>query len=328
MVDAIIFDIDGTLADCSHRVHHVKNGKKDWDKFFAAMDKDTPVPGVVWLAEVIGCAEYSATYNMTIGDKFGIFIVSARPDNYRSVTEEWLRVNCPILLGSSTELLMREEGDHRPDTEVKRDILKNIQGQGYDVKLVIDDRPSVLQMWKDEGIPVLQVPNPAWEVSKFEPGKLVLMIGPSGAGKTTYTKRQVREGEWLDQDVISSDDIRMQLNGNITDQSKNGQVFAILYALVKARIENGLNVVVDATNLRNRDRRTIRDLVSSDTPITYIVIDRLLEHKIADGGWRNEVIIGDQTLIEKHHQIFKSNLKAILAGDSDPRITVRDTRVD
>ena len=32
---AFIFDIDGTLADASHRLHHIQNGNKDWDAFFA-----------------------------------------------------------------------------------------------------------------------------------------------------------------------------------------------------------------------------------------------------------------------------------------------------
>jgi FMN phosphatase YigB (HAD superfamily) len=38
---AVLFDIDGTLADVGHRVHLLKperEGGKDWDAFFDAMD--------------------------------------------------------------------------------------------------------------------------------------------------------------------------------------------------------------------------------------------------------------------------------------------------
>lgn len=46
-----IIDIDGTLADCRHRLHHVLPGqKRDWDAFFSKMDDDgliDPVASVV-----------------------------------------------------------------------------------------------------------------------------------------------------------------------------------------------------------------------------------------------------------------------------------------
>jgi hypothetical protein len=31
----ILVDIDGTLADCTHRLHHIQKQPKDWDAFFA-----------------------------------------------------------------------------------------------------------------------------------------------------------------------------------------------------------------------------------------------------------------------------------------------------
>lgn len=33
----IIFDIDGTLADCSHRLHWIQSKPKNWNAFFAGM---------------------------------------------------------------------------------------------------------------------------------------------------------------------------------------------------------------------------------------------------------------------------------------------------
>ena len=38
----IIVDIDGTIADCSHRLHYIKGEKKDWNSFFKAAGKDKP----------------------------------------------------------------------------------------------------------------------------------------------------------------------------------------------------------------------------------------------------------------------------------------------
>lgn len=32
----IVFDLDGTLADCEHRIHHITKEPKDWRAFFEA----------------------------------------------------------------------------------------------------------------------------------------------------------------------------------------------------------------------------------------------------------------------------------------------------
>ena len=46
-IKTIIVDIDGTLADLSHRRHHVENGKRNWSAFFAELSNDKPVESVV-----------------------------------------------------------------------------------------------------------------------------------------------------------------------------------------------------------------------------------------------------------------------------------------
>ena len=46
---AAIFDMDGTLSDPSHRLHHL-DGEKDWKAFHDGMIDDAPNEGVVELA--------------------------------------------------------------------------------------------------------------------------------------------------------------------------------------------------------------------------------------------------------------------------------------
>ena len=44
----IIVDIDGTLADLTHRLHHIRgDGKKNWDAFHDACPNDVPIKTVV-----------------------------------------------------------------------------------------------------------------------------------------------------------------------------------------------------------------------------------------------------------------------------------------
>ena len=327
-MDAIIFDIDGTLADVTDRRHHVTGGRKDWGKFFDEMVNDPPLADVCLLAELLG------THPQVIEGTTALFLFSGRPETHRKETEDWLRIHVPTYFRQAVALLMRGEGDYRPDTEVKREMLHGIQGQGYNARLVVDDRPSVVAMWKAEGLTVLAHDSGEWESVKpsWSPGDLHIMVGPSGAGKSTYIHEQQFFAHYLDGEtipggqIVSSDALRVELAGTLRDMSFNDQVFSAMHAIVKARSGNGLNTVVDATNLHARDRRALRDCCGPDAKIYYHVIDRPLEEKHRDAGWRDEVVIRGVKLIDKHHQSFQSGLKYVLRGDDDPRVTVFDHR--
>lgn len=315
-MDAIIFDIDGTLANLTHRRGFVTEGSQDWKSFFENMGDDLPTE-VTWLAEMVA-GHHANELAITAEQPFAIFVCTGRPEEYRALTTRWLAEHVPSLVAHMEAMLMRPTRDYRPDVEIKREMLRGIRGQGYNVRLVVDDRPSVVQMWKDEGLTVLEVDSGEWESKpKVRPGVLFMTVGPTGAGKTTY----VRDNFPADI-VVSSDRLREQLTGDQGNQSMNDQVFMAAHAIVKARIESGLDTVFEATNLRARDRRAVRDVVPSNTTINYLVINRPIEERRRDAGWRDTVMIGDMPIIDKHDQTFRSGLKHILAGDNDPRVTV------
>lgn len=138
----VVCDIDGTIADCKHRTHHVRGDQKDWGKFFAEMDKDTPRDEV-----------WENVKNDAIAHDAEILLVSARPEDYREVTEQWLRDSG---MTEYTHLVMRRKGDKRPDTDVKSDIYRRYLQQ-YEVIKVFDDRPSVIAMWREYGLEVEDV---------------------------------------------------------------------------------------------------------------------------------------------------------------------------
>lgn len=142
----VICDLDGTLCDITHRLHFVpKDGsKKNWRGFFDGISGDSLRKDVYHnvLTEL-----QSATFDNL--KTCSLILVSARPEDYRKQTEEWLAKQ-----GIEYRLLiMRESGDKRADTEVKSEIhdkyLANLK-----ITKVFDDRPSVIRMWRDKGLEV------------------------------------------------------------------------------------------------------------------------------------------------------------------------------
>lgn len=136
----IIVDIDGTIADCSHRRHHICNPNKNWDDFFKDMVHDLPIKPVIDLVRELQYAAYD------------VLFVTGRPEQYRKETKNWLIQNTLI----PTYLFMRPEKDFRPDHIVKKEILDNLRLQGFNPKLAIDDRQCVVDMWRSEGLICLQ----------------------------------------------------------------------------------------------------------------------------------------------------------------------------
>jgi uncharacterized HAD superfamily protein len=135
----VIVDIDGTLADVTHRLHHVRGPRKKWKKFFALMSEDKPI------REVIARVQEMAKDHR-------IYVVSGRPDDYRDVTVEWLKLHdVPY-----EALYMRKAGDYRTDDVVKQEILDR-HFDKQNIELVIEDRPRVIRMWESNGLKVLDV---------------------------------------------------------------------------------------------------------------------------------------------------------------------------
>lgn len=136
---AVIFDIDGTLANVEHRTHWVRSQPKNWPAFNRAMVFDTVYPQIVELLKMYHAWGYT------------ILIASGRGDDTRDITINWLD-NVVGLAGWYSQLYMRSSRDSRPDDIVKSEILDQMYLDGHTPTIVVDDRPSVLRMWRDRGL--------------------------------------------------------------------------------------------------------------------------------------------------------------------------------
>lgn len=149
--------------------------------------------------------------------------------------------------------------------------------------------------------------------------RLVMLVGPSGAGKSTYAAANYPP-EW----ILSSDAIREELSGGIDMAGSQKSIFETLRQRARTRLSGGQSVVIDATNLRQEDRLMNANIVPDDIPIDYVIIDRPMEHKVRDGGWRLE----REGLLENHARIFGEEIENILQGDEIRNVTIIDRRSD
>lgn len=140
MTRCYLFDIDGTLSDVSHRLHHIQSTPKNWNAFFDGCKDDAPIAHIVKLARDLNGSE-------------AIVLVSGRSDRVRKQTEEWVGRQGIL----TTHLYMRKDGDHRQDNIVKGELLDQIVADGFVPIMAFDDRNQVVEMWRAKGVPCAQV---------------------------------------------------------------------------------------------------------------------------------------------------------------------------
>lgn len=176
----IIFDLDGTLANCEHRRHFVEPPedrcmtcyemltssqelrenprlqchcgstpgiwKPDWKTFYESCDQDTANTAVL-----------DVFIHLTQGVPFNhdIQIWSGRCESVRGKTLKWLTD-----LSGHTEdiqywdrrLKMRPIGDNTPDDQLKERWLDEALAKGKKIEFVFDSDPDSIAIWRRRGI--------------------------------------------------------------------------------------------------------------------------------------------------------------------------------
>lgn len=81
---------------------------------------------------------------------------------------------------------------------------------------------------------------------------LVVLMGASGSGKSTFAKKH-----FLETEVLSSDFFRAMVSDDYTDQSASEAAFEILHLVAEKRLAKGKLTVIDATNLHQEAREIL-----------------------------------------------------------------------
>jgi len=108
--------------------------------------------------------------------------------------------------------------------------------------------------------------------------KLILLCGIPGSGKTTYAQQYIKEYGGVH---LSSDLIRKELYGDESIQGNPNEVFSLMQNRAVEILNDGLNVVYDATNVTRKDRSGIINacpkFVTIEAHIVWAPIETCLE---------------------------------------------------
>lgn len=109
----------------------------------------------------------------------------------------------------------------------------------------------------------IRIPKPA----------LVLLIGISGSGKSSFAAKHFKPTE-----VISSDRCRALIADDQTDQTVSKEAFALVRFLTEKRLGAGKLAVIDATNVLDWGRAGLLEIAQKQSvPTIALVLDLPLE---------------------------------------------------
>ena len=133
---AIVVDLDGTIADNSHRTHYVEGHKKNWTDFFESIKHDSPIKENILLV----LEYYQKDYE--------IIFLTGRFEKYQKLTTSWLDKYISI---DSYHLIQRKNHDFRSAETMKETALFTLN-EKFHIELIIDDDDKILALGKRMGI--------------------------------------------------------------------------------------------------------------------------------------------------------------------------------
>lgn len=145
--------------------------------------------------------------------------------------------------------------------------------------------------------------------------KLAVSVGISGSGKTTF-------GNKLENiTVICPDDIRKELTGDISDQSKNVEVWRIAYDRLRKSLENGEDIYFSATTLTSKNLKTLLDVVEYLKPeITIYAFEDSRDWKLCEKRVKEDLKNG----VERSNTDIKIGNKSLIQLMSEKYINMVD----
>jgi protein phosphatase len=131
---------------------------------------------------------------------------------------------------------------------------------------------------------------------------LVVLVGASGAGKSTFARRHFRPTE-----VLSSDVCRGWVSDDQSSMEATDDAFEVLHLIARKRLAAGKLTVVDATNVQAESREPLLALAwELQVPAVAIVLDLPAEVCRERNRTRGDRSIGAQVVRTQLQQLHDS----------------------
>src|ERR1041384_8207061 len=131
---------------------------------------------------------------------------------------------------------------------------------------------------------------------------LVVVIGPSGVGKSTFARKH-----FLPTEVLSSDACRGMVSDDENNQAVTSEAFALLPFTAPQLLAWGGRTVIDATNVHPEARKPLVELARKYHCLPVAVVLNLPERLCQDRNRsRDERDFGSHVVRQQHSQLRRS----------------------
>ncbi|MEV6177565.1 polynucleotide kinase-phosphatase [Streptomyces sp. NPDC052015] len=134
---------------------------------------------------------------------------------------------------------------------------------------------------------------------------LVVLVGASGSGKSTFARRHFKPTE-----VISSDFCRGLVSDDENDQSATRDAFDVLHYIAGKRLAAGRRTVVDATSVQQDARRQLIDLARQHDVLPIAIVLDVPEEVCAErNAARTDRADMPRRVIQRHTRELRRSLR-------------------
>ncbi|MFJ3801553.1 polynucleotide kinase-phosphatase [Streptomyces sp. NPDC090088] len=134
---------------------------------------------------------------------------------------------------------------------------------------------------------------------------LVVLVGASGSGKSTFARRNFKPTE-----VISSDFCRGLVSDDENDQSATKDAFDVLHYIAGKRLAAGRRTVVDATSVQQESRKQLVDLARTYDVLPIAIVLDVPEEVCAErNAARTDRADMPRRVIQRHIRELRRSVK-------------------
>lgn len=135
---------------------------------------------------------------------------------------------------------------------------------------------------------------------------LVVLIGASGSGKSTFAHKHFQQFE-----VLSSDFCRGLVSDNENNQSVSKDAFEVLHFIAAKRLAAGKLTVIDATNVQQEDRKTLLQIAKQYHCFPVAIVLDLPEELCHERNQQRSDRNFGSHVVRRHTQMLRRSLHGL-----------------